>query len=314
MKGKYIKDLVKNEQLSEEKFVMRSFKKNQTKSGDEYYRFELGDKTGSVAANMWKDNIQNCDEEGLKEGCIVVVYGKVEEFKGSLQINLHAIKVCADYDAEDFVTVSDRDPEDMWNDFKKHVASIDDPDYFELVTRVFKDEKLKETYRQHPAAERLHHAFKYGLLEHVMEILDMAEVMFKYYPEANKSLVKTGIIFHDIGKIYELEDHETSYTKSEIGNLLGHIVLSCEIVQSYAGEEFPIPKLMKLKHVILSHHGVLEYGSPVVPMTIEAVIVSQLDDASAQTRQYQRIIRENAGKEDAFTQRDGILGTKIYLK
>jgi 3'-5' exoribonuclease len=314
MKSKYIKDLAKNDQLSGETFVLKLFKKNQTRSGDEYFKFELGDKTGSISGNMWKDNIKNCDEEKISEGCIVTVYAKVEDYKGALQLNIISVGLCEEYDEEDFVTVSERDPEEMWERFKQHVSSMDDKDYFGLITTIFKDENTKEIYRKHPAAERVHHAFRYGLLEHVLEILDMAEALMEYYPKANKSLVKAGIILHDIGKIKEIEDQTTAYKKTDMGTLIGHIVLGYEFVCNIAADDFPEDKLLKLKHIILSHHGILEYGSPVVPMCIEAIIVSVLDDASAKVRQYQRILKENESKSEAFSERDMLLGTKIYLK
>ena len=314
MKTKFVKELIKNDQISDEIFVLKTFKINQTKSGDVYYKFDFADKTGSITGNMWKDNIKNFDQDNVKEGNIVSVYAKVEEFKGTLQLNVISVGNGKDYNIEDFVSVSDKDPEEMWEGFKKHVAGIEDKDYFKLVTEIFKNDKIKEAYRTHPAAETVHHAFKYGLLEHVMEILDMSEALLRYYPEANKSLVKTGIILHDIGKIYEIEDQLTTFKKTPEGSLLGHIIQGYELLCKFAGDDFPQDKLMKLKHIILSHHGILEYGSPVMPMIIEAVIISTLDDASAKTRQYQKIIKLNEGREENFSDRDLFLGTKIYLK
>lgn len=314
MKSKYIKDLNKNDQLSAEIFVLKAFKINQTKSGDEYYKFEFSDKTGSISGNMWKDNIKNFDGDNVSEGEIVSVYAKVEEFKGSLQLNVISVGLAKDYDATDFIKVSDMDPEQMWEDLKKHVASIEDKDYFKLITEIFKDETIKVAYKSHPAAESVHHAFRHGLLEHVLEILEMAEALLKFYPQANKSLVKTGIILHDIGKIFEIADKQTTYQKTAEGMLLGHIIQGYEFISNKAGTDFPTDKLMKLKHIILSHHGILEYGSPVMPMLLEAVIVSTLDDASAKTRQYQKILKANEGKEDLFSDRDMLLGTKVYLK
>lgn len=314
MKTKYIKELAKNDQLSDEFFVLKTFKINQTKSGDEYYKFDFADKTGSITGNMWKDNIKNFDQDNVKEGNIVSIYAKVEDFKGSLQLNVISVGVAKDFNIEDFVSVSDKDPEDMWEGFKKHVANIEDKDYLKLITEIFKDEEIKKLYKTHPAAETVHHAFKYGLLEHVMEILDMSDALLNYYPEANKSLVKAGIILHDIGKIFEIEDQLTTFKKTTEGNLVGHIILGYELLCKYAGDNFPQEKLLKLKHIILSHHGILEYGSPVMPMIIEAVIISTLDDASAKTRQYQKILKLNEGKDDEFSNRDLFLGTKVYLK
>lgn len=314
MKEYFVKDLKKNDQFSEEPFVVIKSQKNTARNGSEYYRVELGDKTGSVNGNIWADNIGNCEVENLVEGNIVKAWGKVEEYKGQAQLNITALGLTEDYEDADFMKVTERNPEEMWEEFKVHLAKMEDEDIKGFLLQIFKDKEIAEQYKVHPAAQRVHHEFQHGLLEHVMEMLDLSDVMLKYYPEADASLVKAGIILHDIGKLVELENQKITVNRTVPGGLIGHIIQGYEFVIKNIPEDFPEDKLLKLKHIILSHHGILEYGSPVVPKTLEAVIVSELDDASSKTRQYQKILKANIDNQDDFSARDFILGTEVYLK
>lgn len=310
----FINELEKDQMLEEEKFVILSSQKNITKSGSEYYRLEVGDKTGKVQANIWEDSIPNTAIDALVQNEIVSIWGKVEEYKGNKQIKVLSLGAAKEFDPADFILVSDRNPDEMWDELMNHIKTIENEDIKELLRKVFSDKEVAAGFKKHPAATGMHHAFKHGLLEHVMEMLDMSDVVLKYYPEADASLIKAGIIFHDIGKLREIDDNTLSYSRSAEGNLIGHIILGYEALMEYADDDFPADILLKLKHIILSHHGILEYGSPVMPKTIEAIIVHQLDDSSAKIRGYQKIIRLNAENEDEFTKRDFLLGTEIYLK
>lgn len=341
MKNRYVADFAVNDELSGEVVVVKSLKKNETKNGGEYYKVEFSDKSGTVNGNIWGDNIPNCESEALVEGAIVKVWGKVEDYKGAKQLKVTSMGIATDYDSGDLMAVSDRDPADMWKAFGEHIKGLEDVDIKELLIYIFSDENLKKQYQEYPAAERVHHGYKHGLLEHVLEMLDLSTALLHFYPVADISLVKAGCILHDIGKLEEMSYTGLKTDKTDIGLLMGHIVLGTEFLtetvkrynndrESKKEEFFPEDKLLKLKHIILSHHGILEYGSPVVPMTIEAAIVSSVDDASAKVRQYQRILAENGivqserikkestestqNDKSAFSERDNILGTRIYLK
>jgi 3'-5' exoribonuclease len=314
MKKQFINTLKKDQQLENEQFVLSKLKRNITRSGDEYLRVEFSDRTGAVVGNVWGDKVANCEESALIEGTIVQVYAKVEEFKGSLQLNIWSIGKVDEYDIADFVEKSERDLDQMWAEFKAHISSIEDKDILDLVKSIFSDEAIREKFRTHPAAEMVHHAFQGGLLEHTLEMLDLAEPMYKYYPEANVSFVKAGIIFHDIGKLFEIENNLTHFERTIPGNLLGHLIQGYEFVVESAPKDFPQDKLMHLKHIILAHNGSLEFGSPVMPMTIEAVIVSEVDMTSSKTRQYKKILKQHQDTDANFSNRDFFLGTKVYVK
>ncbi len=310
----FVKDLKKNIELQGEPFALLDFKKNTAKNGSEYYRIELGDKTGSVFGNVWNDNIQNIDFDVFEVGKIISIYGRCEEYKGSIQVNILSIGVKETYDIADFLKISDKDPEKMWSELQEHIKNIEDPDIHELLSLLFQDLDISNKFKTHPAAKSIHHAFRHGLLEHVLEMLTCCDALLSFYPEANKSLVKIGIIFHDIGKLFEMETNGISTEKTREGKLLGHVVQGYNFFNKIVKDTFPMLKKLKIEHIILSHHGILEFGSPVVPMTLEAKIVNQLDEMSSKIRQYQRILSENKDIEAEFSPRDFILGTEIYLK
>lgn len=314
MKSIFIKDLVKDQIIDGELFSIIKSQKNLTKSGDEYYRIEVGDKTGSLVGNVWKDNIKNIGPETLVVGKVGKIYAKVEEYKGSLQLNYYSIGEASEYDLSDFISVSKRDVGSMIDDFEKHIESITDEDYQSLIQKLMSNEQFKTLIYNHPAAEKLHHSFKHGLLEHMMEMLDVADTVIKYYPYINIDLVKTGIIFHDVGKIFELSQEGTTYIRTLEGKLIGHIGQGYELLLSLIDANFPEDKALKLKHIVLSHHGTLEFGSPIVPKTIEAQVVSSIDDLSAQIRNFDKIINDNSSADAEFSGYDPLLKREIYLK
>ncbi len=313
MKNTFIKDLENATTLTNEEFVLKSLILGTTKTGKEYARVVFGDKTGDVNGNMWQETLDSIDKKLLKEGQVYQISGRVETFKDALQINISSISPSKDYSDEDFIPVSRRHLDEMWEELMFYVDSIENKDIKDLLKKIFKNEKLANAYRVFPAAEKVHHAYKGGLMEHVLEMLEMSDSILKNYPEADASIVRAGIILHDIGKIYELANNSMSYSRSRIGNLVGHIVIGTEMFTHLSGKDFPKELGLQIKHIILSHHGILEYGSPVVPMTIEAIIVNQLDETSSKIRQYQRILQENEANEDEFSKRDFILGTKVLL-
>jgi 3'-5' exoribonuclease len=314
MKTLFVKDLKKDIQLDGELFSINKFQKNLTKSGDEYYRIEIGDRTGTIVGNMWKDNISNLDQEALVVGEVAKVFAKVEEYKGSLQLNYYSIGKAAEYNMADFMAVSKRDFESMEAAFQSHMKSITDSDYKSLIDKLFGNESIKSLLFQHPAAEKLHHSYKHGLLEHLLEILDLSDVVIKYYPNVDIDLIKTGILFHDIGKLFELSQEGTTFVRTLEGKLIGHIAQGYEFLIKLLDEDFPKEKAIKLKHVLLSHHGSLEFGSPIVPKTIEAAIVSSLDDVSAQIRNFDKILDENVDNQNDFSNFDSLLKREVYLK
>ncbi len=314
MKNLYAKDVNLETKISEDLFVLIEAKRYQAKNGSPYIRLLLADKTGTLRGNIWENNIANCDEEILKPGIIVKIWAKVEDFQGKLQLNITSIGKASEYNEEDFIEISARNLDVMRKELEKHIQSIEDEALKDFMNYILSLEEIKDKFYTHPAANKIHHGYQSGLLEHILEMLDMSDALLKYYPQANKSLVKAGIILHDIGKLDEIINEKIVIEKSVEGRLLGHITLGYELLLKYGEKALPKNTLLKLKHILLSHHGSLEFGSPVVPMIIEAIIVHQLDDTSAKTRIYSRILQENEGKSTPFSEKDYILDTMVYLE
>jgi len=313
MKTYYVKDLQKGLVLTNESFAVKSVESAQTKDKKAYYKLILIDKTGDVKGQIWSDNFANIQKPALIPGNVIMINGTVDEYKGSLQINILTASKLDDNLLDEYMEASDFDLDELWEDLQKHIDSVKDPQLSEFLKKLFTDKEIARRYKTYPAAEYVHHAFQGGLLEHVVEMLDLAQPLKKYYPEANYDFITAGIIMHDIGKLYELEPVGVVVQRTTEGYLEGHLVKSFEILLEKGKGILNESNMLLLKHIILAHHGFLEFGSPVLPATIEAVIVSYLDQLSTKARIFQKLIRKNMGNDQLFTEWDKLIGTRIYL-
>lgn len=298
--------------LQGETFALREVQLTETKTKKPYYRISLIDKTGTVNGNIWGDSFGNVEKAALKVGKVVMVDAVVEEYKGSLMLNIDRVSAVSEATLDEYVEGSDFDLDELFADLSKYIDGIKDKEIKSYLNSLFADTEFAAKFKTMPAAEYVHHSFRGGLLEHVVEMLDLMQPLRKYYPEADFDLATAGAILHDVGKLQELFVADTVVQRSKEGYLLGHIALGLEFVSKTAQKFLSEEKLMLLKHIILSHHGSLEYGSPVVPSTIEAAIVSQMDSASSQVRIFQKIMRKNKNRDDNFSEWDNILRTKVY--
>jgi len=313
MKSIYIRDLQKGLVISGETFAVQQKETAETKDKKPYFKLILADKTGSVRAFIWSENIPNIERGSLKEGNVILIDGTVEEFKGALQINVFKIIKVDENTIEEFVEGSEFDLDELWKMLEKYMAGIKNEKLALFAKKLFEDEDLKRRFKTSPAAEYIHHSFRGGLLEHVVEMLDLTQPLRNYYTEADFELITVGIILHDIGKIFELENVGVVTKRTKEGYLVGHMIKSYEILLEKSKDILTKEQIINLKHIILSHHGSLEFGSPVVPATIEAVIVHTIDYASSKIRSYQRVIRKSHDPEGTgFSEWDRTLGTKVY--
>jgi len=312
MKTYYISDLQKGMSLLGETFAIREVQLTETKAKKPYYRVSLIDKTGSISGNIWGDNFSNIEKSALKTGKVVVIDATVEEYKGSLMLNITRTNTVSEATLDEYIEGSDFDLDELFTQLTGYIEKIEDKKLKEYLEHIFSDKDFANKFKTMPAAEYVHHSFRGGLLEHVVEMLGLMQPLRTYYPEADFDLVTAGVILHDIGKLVELNVVDTVVQRSPKGHLLGHIALGleflCKDIDKYLTDE----KSMLLKHIILSHHGSLEFGSPVVPSTIEASIVSQLDSTSSQVRIVQKVLRKSKNREDNFSEWDKILQTKVY--
>jgi 3'-5' exoribonuclease len=264
----------------------------------EFLSLTLQDASGRILARVF-DDVERLKGE-FEAGEFVKVKARANLYNGSLQLIVENIRrVHPEQDRkegfreEDCVIASVRPVDEMWAELQSRIAAASNPFVKRLLERVVAAHEAQ--LRIWPAAQTLHHAYRAGFLEHVLQMANVGETLARAY-QADADLVLAGTILHDIGKLQELDyDLSTSYSRD--GRLIGHIVLGAGVVRAAAAaiEGFPPALLTEIEHLILSHHGCLEYGSPVVPMTVEAFILSAVDDLDAKINMVRQAIRDDSG-------------------
>lgn len=312
MKTYYTSDLQKGMSLKGETFAVKEAQLTETKAKKPFYKVILIDKTGSINGNIWGDSFGQVQKGALKPGKVVVIDATVDEYKGCLTLNIDRVSEVSEATLDEYIEGSDFDLDELFASLMEYVENVEDSQIKAYLKKLFSDSDFALKFKTVPAAEYVHHSFRGGLMEHVLEMLDMSKALRKYYPEANFDIVTLGIILHDIGKLQELKVADTVVQRTPQGYLLGHIAMGYEFISTTAKEYLSEEQMMLIKHIILSHHGALEYGSPVVPSTIEAQIVSVMDSASSQVRIVQKVVRKNKTRDDNFSEWDNILKTKVY--
>ena len=313
MKTYFVKDLSKGLVLNNETFAVKICENLQTKDGKPYYKLVLADKTGEIKAQIWSDNIKNVSKNSLKIGAVMMVDAMVEDYRGVLQLNILKAEKVEENKLNDYMESSDFDLEDLWKDLLKHIDSVKNENIKKFLTDFLNDSEIGPKFKIYPAAEFVHHAFRGGLLEHTVEMLDMTTPLRKYYKEANFDYVVAGIILHDSGKLLELEPVGLVTQRTKEGLLIGHLIKSYELLMQKGKGILNEEQMINLKHIILSHHGYLEFGSPILPSTIEANIVTYVDQMSSKTRIFQKVIRQSQSNDMEFSEYDKIIGAKVYL-
>ena len=278
MKGPTVTELTPNQTITSI-YLVHNKEVRQKTSGEPYLSLVLGDRTGEIDAKMWDNVSEIADTFGRDD--FVRVKGETLVYNNRLQLRVHRVARVADseVDLADFLPVSKRDPEEMFAELMAAVRAMKDPWLRQLLEAVLGDPEIAAAYKKAPAAKAIHHAWLGGLLEHVLSLILLARDAARHYPIVDQDLLLTGVVLHDIGKISELS-YERSFSYSSEGQLIGHILIGLRIVGEKASAipGFP-PKLRLLvEHMILSHHGQLEFGSPKVPLFAEALLLHHLDN------------------------------------
>jgi 3'-5' exoribonuclease len=251
----------------------------------------LGDNTGNIDGRVW-DQVEDLNKE-FDTGDIILVKGSVQVFQNRKQLIINKIsrQELSSYQLSDFVLSSAKSPEDMYAELIIFAKEIQNEHMKILVLSVLEDPEIKPMLFKAPAAKTIHHAWYGGLLEHILSIIKILKNLSEHYAFLNRDLLYFGAIFHDIGKLWELEyEHMFSYTDK--GRLIGHMEIACELVDKKASRIMGFPADLKdiCKHIILSHHGKLEYGSPKRPKFIEAFLVAFIDDLDSKMSTLQSFI------------------------
>ena len=279
---KYIETLREGERIAGV-YLCKFCQQALTKNGKAYPNVILQDRTGTIDAKVWDPNSQGIDDfEALD---YIDVMGDVTSFMNALQVNVKRVRKAreGEYDPKDYLPVSSKDIEQMYEDLKKYIAKIQNPYLQELTASYYlRDEDFIRRFKFQSAAKTVHHGFVGGLLEHTLSVTKMCDYFADNYPILNRDLLLTAAIFHDIGKTEELSAFpENDYT--DAGQLLGHIMIGAEMVGERIRQipDFPVKLGNELKHCILAHHGELEYGSPKKPALAEALALNFADNADA---------------------------------
>ncbi len=283
MKDFFVEDAVRFENGTVTSyFVLSSMQVREKKQGGQYLALIVSDRTGSLEARMWDDVADPI--EFCSEGCYVKAQGDISKYNGKFQITLKKLRLAADseIDPKDFQPATKFDVEEMWAELRGYVSAFKNEELRRLVFSFLDDERIGPAFKSAPAAKRLHHAWLGGLLEHVLTLVRVCLATVPFYPEVDADLLVTGAILHDIGKVRELE-WKSSFSYTLEGQMVGHINIAQGMLREKVKELAPFPEKLQLlvEHMILSHHGKYEFGSPKLPMTPEAILLSALDDLEA---------------------------------
>lgn len=294
------------------KYLLLDKLHRKTKDGKDMYNIKLGDATGDIDAVVW----ENCPITGdFTAGGVIGLLGDMGSFNGKLQVTAKRIKMLEE-DPTPFLKGPALERTTLQFRFEQYVDSVQDLHLKALLNRVF-DPGLKEKFYKATAAKTIHHNYSGGLLEHTLEVADLCMQALGVLPGLNRDLVLTGALLHDIGKIAELEVRIIPQYTIE-GRLLGHIVMGTEMVTiaitglRLAGQEFPDELEWMLKHMILSHHGNLEFGSPVIPLFPEALLLHAMDNLDAKMFVFFNKINESSGDGEYFTNYDSFFAQHFF--
>lgn len=317
MSRRYVNQLSHGDSV-DETFLVADKQLRANRQGNLYLQVELRDKTGSVGARLW-----NATEElarGFEPGDFLRVRGKTQIFQGSLQIIMTHLDVLdsSRVEADDFLPQSSQNIGRLYARMREILLGMHNPHLRALVECFLIDEEFVTKFTAAPAGIKNHHAYQGGLLEHVVNLLNVADRIIDLYPDVDRDLLLTGIFLHDVGKINELS-YDRAFAYTDEGQLVGHLVMGVELLRDkvertadLTGEEFPHELLLRLKHMIVSHHGTHEFGSPKLPMTLEAVALHYLDNLDAKLHSFGREIRDDPSKESAWTPYQQSLGRRLF--
>src|ERR1700692_3859660 len=293
-------------------FVVASKQVKAKKNGEPYLALILADRSGQIEAKMW----DNVDEFilGFEQDDFLKIKGLINKYKNRFQLTIHKLRRMAEaeIDFTDYLPKTTKDMGELWRTLTEFVASFQNPHLKALVESFMSDPEIAERYRNAPAAKTLHHAYIGGLLDHVVSLCRSCDLMCRNYPQINRDLLLTGAFLHDIGKIHELT-YNRAFSYSTRGQLLGHMIIELEMLQAKLAllPGFPSDLKTLLEHLIISHHGQYEFGSPKLPMFPEALLLHYLDDLDSKMEAMRAHFEREADLEGPWTSYNASLGRPL---
>jgi len=313
MKRKMISQLKEND-VAGDFFVVNRCDKKTTRTNKPYLDAEIADASGKIVARVW-DNVDKL-AEALVPGKVVRLEASIDSYQNNLQMKIldaRPLREDDKIDPADFMTKTPYDIDHLFHKLLEYKNSIANPKVRQLVDYFFENDDFVEIFKKHPAAKVMHHAYVGGLLEHTVTLLHSCDNLTKVYGKLNRDILLAGVLLHDIGKTKEMScDVSTEYTVS--GRLLGHLAMGSEMIAKAASSinDFPEDLMLLMQHLILSHHGQLDFGSPVLPATPEALALHSLDMLDANL--FQAFEAINDEKENDFTKIIYSLNRRLYTK
>jgi len=293
-------------------FVVASKQVKAKKNGEPYLALILADRSGQIEAKMW----DNVDEfiAVFEQDDFLKVKGLINKYKNRFQLTIHKLRRMeeADIDYTDYLPKTTKDIGELWRTLTEFVATFQNPHLKSLVELFMADPEIAERYRNAPAAKTLHHAYIGGLLDHVVSLFRSCDLMCRNYPQVNRDLLLTGAFLHDVGKIQELT-YNRAFSYTTRGQLLGHMIIELEMLQAKLAllPGFPAELKTLLEHLIISHHGQYDFGSPKLPMFPEALMLHYLDDLDSKMEAMRAHFARESDLEGPWTSYNASLGRPL---
>jgi len=283
-------------------FLVHSKEVRQKKSGEPYLSLGLGDRTGELEAKMWDNVVEVMDT--FERDDFVKVKGLLQIYNNRPQLTIHKMQRVPDgeVDLADYLPASRRDPDEMLAELRGIIAGMSNPHLRALVELFLDDEDIAARYKKAPAAKLIHHAYLGGLIEHVLSLCHLCRLAAQHYRTVDLDLLLAGAVLHDVGKIYELT-YDRSFGYSSEGQLVGHIVIGLRLIERKLVHlpHFPARLRTLVEHLVLSHHGQLEFGSPKLPQFREALLLYYLDDLDAKMDHIRAMVEQDRQVEGHWT-------------
>jgi 3'-5' exoribonuclease len=317
MPRRYINELTQQEPI-DEVFVVNDKQLRPNRAGNLYLQVELSDRSGSITARLW--NASDAIYRSFDNGDYVRVSGTAQLFQGAMQViatKLHRIDP-AEVDEADFTPLPAVEVDKLVLRLGEMLRTMNDPALQNLAECFLMDEAFMAKLMMAPAGTKNHHAYHGGLLEHVVGLMELVLAVAPHYPQVNRDMLLMGAFLHDLGKTDELSyEHGLAY--SDEGQLIGHLVMTVELLsakvaeaEKLSGEPIAHETVLRLKHIILSHHGEYAFGSPKLPMTLEAVALSMLDNLDAKINTFSTLMDEDPNVDSPWTTYNPHLERKLY--
>ena len=308
----YLKNIKQGDKIASS-FLVAEKNMAFSQKGSPYLTVRLKDKTGEIESKVWETAVEL--DQLFKKGDIIFIEGRAANYKNSIQISITSIKKIPwdEVESTDYLPAAKADVKEMFNELLGYVEKVSDKFLKALLNAFLQEEETASLFQRAPAAKGFHHIYLGGLLEHTLSVVRLLEKVADHYPSLNKDMLITGGILHDIGKIYEFS-YNNIIDYSDEGRLIGHIVMGVEMINKRIAsiDDFPPQLALELRHIILSHHGEFEFGSPKRPKTLEALVIHYIDDLDAKFNAFQAFMADSANNDSDWTAYNRFLERFLY--